>query len=290
MFRFRLFAVLLILSPPLFALESESKSCVLPRDASITVGCTYHCSRWIRWGLYFRAWRSGYNVKIKNLYAPNTTPDLSQVDALLIPGGADINPHYYTAGLEKELQEKIEKLDYLVDYSYEGRNRDPFEADILQTYFSSEKLAATPLLGICRGMQMIAASRGVPLIVDIKKEIGIRNRRWTIDRIQVTNPESQIKEMLDRERFWGVEYHHQAIRLDYFNKHKERWPDMEITALSNGGRIPEVLEFYKRPVLGTQFHPEWTFGSVRRGVFDWFLNRACHKKRSEERSEAVAKN
>ena len=128
---------------------------------------------------------------------------------------------------------------------------------------------------------MLAVSQKIPLIVDIKKEIGIRNRRWTIDRIHVTNPESQIQEELGRDKFWGVQLHHQAIRLDYFEEHKERWPHLEVTAISNGGKIPEALEFYNRPVLGVQFHPEWTFGSVRRGVFDWLLNRACHKKLSD---------
>jgi gamma-glutamyl-gamma-aminobutyrate hydrolase PuuD len=70
--------------------------------------------------------------------------------------------------------------------------------------------------------------------------------------------------------------------VDYFKKHKdERWPNINLTALSNRGRIAEVLEWTDRPVLGVQFHPEYTFGKVRRRIFKSFLNQACHKKVSE---------
>lgn len=259
-------------------LNPKSKQCKLPKEETLTIGCTYHCSKWVRWGIYNRAKRLGYKVKIVNLYSPNTTPDLSKVDALLIPGGADINPEYYLPHVEEELQNKIRSLDHLVGYTKEGEKRDPFEFALLEQYFANPKLSKLPILGICRGMQALAVSQKIPLIVDIKEEIGIRNRRWTLDRINITNPESVLSESLRRNKFWGVEYHHQALRLDYFNKHKERWPHLEVTALSNGGKIPEALEFYDRPVLGTQFHPEWTFGNTRRGVFAWLLNRACHKK------------
>lgn len=261
--------------------REKSKECRLPENETLTVGCTYHCSKWVRWGIYNRAKRLGYKVKIVNLFAPNSTPDISKVDAILLPGGADIDPKYYSPHVEEDLQKRLKELDYLVDYSYEGRKRDPFEMELLERYFSSAQFAKTPVLGICRGMQALAVSQKIPLYIDIKKELDIRNRRWTIDRVRVTNPESVIAESVGKRKFWGVQYHHQGLRLDYYEKHRERWPNLEVTALSNGNKIAEVLEFYDRPVLGTQFHPEWTFGKVRRGVFAWLLNRACHKKISE---------
>ena len=290
--KFRILALIwaALLSSQVFALNEgvKAKSCELQKDETITIGCTYHCSKWVRWAIYRRAKQFGYKVRIVNIFAKNTSPDISKVDALLIPGGADINPKYYTPHVEADLAQKIKDLDYLVNYDYEGRERDPFEHELLQTYFGSEQFNKTPVLGICRGMQMLAVSQKIPLYVDIKKELGFRNRYWSIDRIRAINPESVIQEQV-RSKFWGVEYHHQAIRYDYFNKHRERWPHLEVTAVSNGGRIPEALEFYKRPVLGVQFHPEWTFGKVRYGVFGWLLNRACHKKNNDSEKLRTAK-
>ena len=204
------------------------------------------------------------------------------MDAIYIPGGADINPKYYISKVEKELQEKIKSLDHLVDYSDSGDRRDPFEYELLQKYFSNKSMAKTPILGVCRGMQMLAVSQGIPLYVDIKAELGIRNRRYKLDRVYVQSKDSEIAKIMRKSRFRGVELHHQGPRVDYFNKHKdERWPNINLTALSNRGRIAEVFEWTDRPVLGVQFHPEYTFGKVRRRVFRAFLNQACHKKVNE---------
>lgn len=274
---------LLLAAPIARAEKGQAQSCSLPKGESLTVGCTYHCSRWMRWGLKRYAKKLGYKLNIKNLYSPNSSVDLSQVDAVLIPGGADINPKYYTPHVEPELQKKFKELDFLVDYNYEGRKRDPFEHSLLEQYFQDKSTADTPVLGVCRGMQMLAVSQGIPLYIDIKKELDIRNRRWTIDRIHVTKPNSVIHTSVDKARFWGVEYHHQGLRLDYFTKHKDRWPNVEVTAVSNGDKIAEALEFSDRPVLGVQFHPEWTFGKVRRGVFSWLLTKACQKKNLESK-------
>lgn len=281
MFKRALLFALILFSFQSYA-SQKSQSCKLDRNDVITVGCTWKCSRWNRWGIKRAARRAGYKVNIVNLFSENSTPDLSLVDAILMPGGADINPKYYISKVERGLQEHIKSLDYLVDYSKEGDMRDPFEYNLLQTYFSSKSHALTPILGICRGMQMLSVSQGIPLYVDIKKELGFRNRRWKLDKIYVTNPESVVQSEIRDDKFRAVKYHHQGLRLNYFNEHAERWPNLEVTSVSNRGKIAESLEFYDRPVLGVQYHPEWTFGKVRRGLFGWLLNRACLKKQNDK--------
>ena len=262
-----------------------SQSCQLRSDQELVIGCTRDCGRFNKWALKRYARKLGYKITIKDLYSKNQTPDISAVDAILIPGGADINPDYYIGHVEDDLQQHIRNLDHLVDYSSEGRERDPFEYSLLQDYFNSQSLALTPILGICRGMQMLTVSQGIPLYVDIKAELGIRNRRYTLDRIEVQNQESLIYNIRGKSRFRAVEIHHQGLRLDYFNKHRERWPYLEVTATSHKGKIAEVLEFYNRPVLGVQFHPEYTFGKTRKTIFEWLLKRACMKKNLVDKIE-----
>lgn len=258
----------------------SADNCTLPKGETITVGCTVDCGRFNKWALRRYARKNGYKVKIIDLYSENQSPDLSAVDAILIPGGADINPKYYTNNIDEELKLHIESLDYLVKYTDEGKRRDQFEYDLVRNYFNSQSESElyTPILGICRGMQMLTASQDIPLYVDIKKELGIKNRRYTLDKVTINNSESLISEIQQRKTFRAVELHHQGLRLDYFRKNRSKWPHLDVTATSNGDKIAEVLEFYNRPVLGVQFHPEYTFGKTRRRVFSWLLKRACIKK------------
>ena len=258
----------------------KTQKCTLPSNETITVGCTTNCGRFNTWALKRYARKSGYNINVINIYSKDQTPNLSMIDAILIPGGADINPKYYTPSVEEDMKAHIKSLDYLVNYSEEGKTRDPFEYNLLKQYFAStsKDTLYTPVLGICRGMQMLTVSQGIPLYVDIKQELGIKNRRYTLDKVTINNDESIIANLQKRKTFRGVEIHHQGLRVDYFAKHRSRWPQLEVTGTSHGGRIAEVLEFYNRPVLGVQFHPEYTFGKTRRSIFSWLLNRACIKK------------
>lgn len=265
----------------------KSQTCTLPKGQILNIACTTDCGRFNKWALKRYAKKLGYSINITNIYSENQTPDLSKYDAILIPGGADINPDYYIESVEPSLQEHIRKLDYLVDYTSEGKKRDPFEYDLLQNYFNSKDRGTffTPILGICRGMQMLTVSQGIPLFIDIKEELGIKNRRYTLDKVSVTNKESLIYDIQRKSSFRAVELHHQGLRLDYFQNHKERWPHLDVTAVSNGGKIAETIEFYNRPVLGVQFHPEYTFGKTRKNLFSWLLQRSCMKKIFERDSK-----
>jgi putative glutamine amidotransferase len=292
--RITFFGILLVVSF-LFKVQFDSHAaekyspCKLPKGEVIKIGCTTTCGRFNQWAMRSAAKRAGYKIRYQNIYSKNQSVDLSQLDGILIPGGADINPDYYTSSLPEDLKKHIESLDYLVDYTTSGKVRDPFEYGLLQNYFSDSSKRYTPILGICRGMQMLTVSQGIPLYVDLKKELGIRNRRYTLDKVHVTNKESVIYDVMKKSRFRAVEIHHQGLRMDYYLKNKSQWPQLEVTGLSHGGRIAEVLEFYNRPVLGVQFHPEYTFGKVRRRVFGWFLNKACHKKNLERNKNQEGK-
>lgn len=245
----------------------------------LVIGCTYKCDAFYKRALYKAAANNQVKIKILDL-SLNPEIKLSDVDGVVVPGGADINPEYYFPEIEPSMVEYTKALDGYVKYTEEGKKRDPFEFNLLKTYFSDDQLKDLPILGVCRGMQMLAVSQGIPLYVDIKREFGIRNRRYLYDRIHVENKES-IMNQLFNDSFLGFKRHHQGMRVWYFNRYKDRWPNLEITSLSNNGIVAESLEFKDRPVLGVQFHPENDFGYERKSIFGWLIKKAKERKNSK---------
>lgn len=264
------------------ASEVMSSSCSLPDNQTITVGCSYTCGKFNRWAIKRAAKKLKYKVNFIEMNK-NYSTDFSKIDALVFPGGADINPKYYTKKLPKELKEHINSIKHLAIITGESDKRDPYEYHLYKEYFADSKQRLTPVLGICRGMQMLAVSQGIPLYLDIKEELGVRKRNYSLDRVYVGDKESEIYSLIKKKKFRGVEIHHQAVRYSYFKKNRKKFSNVNITALSHKNKIPEVIEIANRPVIGTQFHPEYTFGKVRRNVFKWLLKNACVKKQYQSK-------
>lgn len=243
----------------------------------LTIGCATKCDSFFRYALKKVAKQSGVKVSLVDVSAAGPEIDWKKYDGIIFPGGADINPAYYLSAIEPELQEYTKSLDHLVNYSNEGRRRDPIEFNMLKDYFANPDLTDLPVLGVCRGMQMLAVSQGVPLWVDIKTELGIRNRRYLYDRVYMEPGQSVINELF-ADSFRAFKRHHQGIRVPYFQANAHRWAHLRITSYSNQGKIAESLEFSNRPVLGVQFHPENDFGFERNRIFGWLIEKAKERK------------
>ena len=251
--------------------------CKLPKGETLNIGCTTKCGWFNTTAIKSAASELDYKVKLINMYEQKDNVNKQELDAIIIPGGADIDPKYYVDTIQNnDIKSETKRLNKFVKYSKEGKQRDPFEFAILKKHFNEN--SKTPILGICRGMQVLTVSQGIPLYVDIKEQLDIDNPMYTIDTVEVTNADSLISGIMKKNEFWGVQLHHQALRLDYFNKNKDKWPHLNISAVSNEGKIAEVLEFKNKPILGVQFHPEYTLGKVRNRIFTWLLTKACEKK------------
>jgi len=166
--------------------QTSDIDCKLPEDQTLTIGCTNYCGRFNRWGLKWYARKLGYKLKIVNLRSKNQTLDYTDVDGVLIPGGSDIDPKWYMSSVTPEFREYLEGIKHLSNYSNIGKKRDEFEFDLVSNYFSNPQQRYQPILGICRGMQVLTVSQGIPLYVDIKHELGIKNRKYTLDKINIT--------------------------------------------------------------------------------------------------------
>jgi len=239
---------------------------------TITVGCSYVCDSDVSSSLREAAADQNLKIKILNLPSLNSIP-WSTLDGIVFPGGADINPQFYLNKVERELQDYTKNLDHLIEYTSEGKKRDPFEYNLLQEIHTRH--TQLPVLGICRGMQMLAVSVGIPLYVDIKTELGIPNRRDLYDRVVIDESLTTIGSIFPELNLLGYKYHHQGIRVPYYLDNKSRWPDISVTAFSNDRKIAESFEIRNRPVLGVQFHPENDKNNVRKAIFNWFISKAA---------------
>ena len=262
-----------------------SFSCELPKGEVIRIGCSYDCDFFYRFRINMTAWALGYSTEFINL---NTSRDLkkamSEVDGILLPGGADIDPKYYLQSISDELRDYTKKNLRLVNFTGEGRERDPFEYELVKTYSEDEKFSDLPMLGVCRGLQMMSVAQGIPLYLDIKTELKIKNRYNRFDEV-LPETDSLLDHLYRSPSVRGFKYHHQGIRVPYFLEHQSHYPLTRLTAFSHNRKIAEAIEYTHRPALGVQYHPEKSFSGTSVPIFKWFLNKACEHKTSNRRMQ-----
>ncbi|HXH31476.1 MAG TPA: gamma-glutamyl-gamma-aminobutyrate hydrolase family protein [Bacteriovoracaceae bacterium] len=261
-----------------FALTYALSAGAILAGETVTIGCTIACSG--PYGEALRKLSKALKIPLEVIdLSKNRALDLAKLDGIVIPGGVDIDPKYYLSEVEEDLRAHTRRLDHLVNYSNSGKKRDPFEFKLLKSYFNDQRLRDLPVLGVCRGMQMLAVSQGIPLYVDINKELELPNRRNLHDKIHLGDEESLMKQLFPAMSFLGFKQHHQGIRVDYYLKHESRWPEVRVTAFSNQKLIAESLEFTNRPVLGIQFHPEKDFTVSGQKIFGWLLQKSALRNR-----------
>lgn len=158
--------------------------------------------------------------------------------ALLLPGGGDVDPAVYgeenTGGIGID------------------RDRDFLETTLIRRFTASLR----PILGICRGMQIINAALGGTLTQDVPHP---ETHRWdeeTGDRIhEVTADKGSFLYPLYGGRFYVNSSHHQAVN--------RMAPGAKLSAAALDG-TPEALELPEKNIYAVQFHPERMSFSHRR--------------------------
>lgn len=163
---------------------------------------------------------------------------LSLVDALILTGGEDIHPAYFN-------EDPIPELGSVNDA------RDIYDLALIR--LASER--RIPLLGICRGEQLINVAFGGTLYQDIPAQY----EDTTVNHHQVISAKypthyvelllgSWIENVTGETELVTNTHHHQAV--------KDVAPGFRVSAWSCDG-IPEAIEATDgRPVWGVQFHPE----------------------------------
>ena len=174
----------------------------------------------------------------------------SELDGLVVSGGDDIHPTLYGADPDPSVFYDVE--------------RDEIE----QRYISVSLDRGLPLLGICRGYQLINVVLGGSLHTDIR-DIRQRtlNRRGLLatKRVRLA-PDSTMASLLEGERVRVNSLHFQAIDRVAKDLKAVAWDRDEII---------QGVESTGRPVIGVQWHPEYLWYLARqRRLFDWLIRAA----------------
>lgn len=179
----------------------------------------------------FSLWRAGARMRWIN--PENTEANRSALlscDGLLMPGGVDIEPARYG----QETDEKCGKIDL---------SRDAMEWWILDAFLPTGK----PVLGICRGIQMLNVFQGGSLHQHIDGHSDFKSRGTGFHKVSVV-PGSRLDEILQKQEITVNSLHHQVV--DALGK------DLIVCAASEDGYI-EAVEHSAHPFcLGVQWHPE----------------------------------
>jgi len=171
---------------------------------------------------------------------------LREVDALVLSGGVDVDPRHFGEGVVSEANVEIDP------------RRDQAELPLIRAALARD----VPVLGICRGIQMINVAAGGTLHQDLGliglDPAGHQQRQAGRKVDEVAHPvrierTSRLATALGSDRVEVNSFHHQAINRPA--------PGFVVTARSPDGVI-EGLEHPGRTfAVGVQWHPERMVGA-----------------------------
>ncbi|HWR94534.1 MAG TPA: gamma-glutamyl-gamma-aminobutyrate hydrolase family protein [Flavobacterium sp.] len=199
----------------------------------IKIGLTFSESNYANYPIWLKSYESAIEI-IELSYEINNIQDVSICDAVIFTGGVDMDT--------------IEKIEYANAPKKFNRARDLFEMAVLKKSLQEQK----PILGICRGLQLINVYFGGTLHLDIGETKNKTHQRETKDK---THPIKIEKDSLFykivKQEFGEVNSaHHQSIdKLGSGLKTVAHTKDGLIEAIESVNPNEQFL-------VAVQWHPE----------------------------------
>jgi putative glutamine amidotransferase len=190
------------------------------------------------------------------VYLPPGTPSLDDLDGLLLPGGWDVDPALYG-----------EKPDAMVG----DIDRELDETEL--TLFKDARQKQIPVLGICRGQQVINVAMGGTLLQHLEgHEVRAYGRRHLAHSASV-DPASELGRAVEGREIQVNSLHHQAVRT--------LAPGLKQTATGEDGTV-EGLETDDGLIVAVQCHPEELTADLpwASKLFERFVARARGRHRN----------
>jgi putative glutamine amidotransferase len=210
------------------------------------IGITGNAKRWSPgwWCSAFALRLAGATPERISVQHP---PSGNTLDALIIGGGDDISPEHYNGDIDKPV-----KVDH--------------ERDTLEIKWIKKALEIKiPLMGICRGAQLINVVLGGNLYQDIRSlRQRTHNRHGLLPTKQVRLlPDSQLAGICTKAQLRVNSLHHQAIKTPGADLRPVGW-DLD--------NITQAVESKKFRIIGVQWHPEYLiYVPAQFALFRWIV-------------------
>ncbi|MEL6608494.1 MAG: gamma-glutamyl-gamma-aminobutyrate hydrolase family protein [Pseudomonadota bacterium] len=205
---------------------------------------------WLAGGRAVR-WQTGYDVNV------------DAVDGIIIGGGDDIAPALYD--MQPMMTARIDP------------ERDALERHIVKRAWSEN----IPLLGICRGSQMLNIAMGGTLDQDAYTTFGTRNIKTILPRKRVRVVAGTRLSLLAGDLPMSVNaLHSQAV---------DRLGDgLRVAARSDAGMVQAIERVEDPFMLGVQWHPEHLFYARRhRRLFEGLVEAAEAYRAGRDQGQQV---
>lgn len=163
---------------------------------------------------------------------------LEKVDGLVLVGGADVDPSSYGAEPHPQTNGAVPE-------------RDRSELALARRAVERE----IPLLGICRGMQLLNVARGGTLRQHVPDDVGHEEHRRHLGSFEDSEHDVRLEHGSLAARAAGEELH--TIKSHHHQGIDEVGEGLRVTGVSALDGLPEAIETDGQAFcLGVQWHPE----------------------------------
>jgi putative glutamine amidotransferase len=192
-------------------------------------------------------------------FAAGAAGVIERLDGLVVTGGQDVHPERWGGRAPA-----TPAADPRWDHDAIDVERDEHEATLIEAALG----AGVPLLGVCRGHQLLNVVLGGTLVEDVDQTHVVHASPnpapddGDLPHIVSFVPATTAHAIYGAHRVVNS-WHHQAV--DRLGR------DLAVMGTTPDG-VVEAIGIPARPVLGVQWHPEWA-GSPD-PVFDWLVMEA----------------